>query len=620
MTAAVTTPQKETVSCPPTGSAGGGDQFEDADDSSSSAAEGQPISSSSCSSIKPTSTATTAMTEKPSPSPAAPPSTSTSPPSKSKSADTMNKDTTTVVVSPVTPEPDLSMATTMIQNNSTSAYAATGAKPNKTEKRTQQQQPHPQPPYLLPIPVPAAVAAAVAASTAPMIPTAASLNMNMLAAASALPSASMNMLVHASIAQLLVQRSQQQQQQQLCHLQLHQVPQQQDQQPPPPPPPKRKVGRPKKDKSAKKEKKPKPAKKSKAGVKYCNKQIDKWKVRYEEAKEYAKTNGHCMIPNEYPTNPLLGGWAKRQRYQYQVLKKGETTKIHPNGSRNSSISIERIRLLEDIGFCWQHKDHKWHARFDELAHFCKEYGHAAVPTTYEENQGLAGWVKVQRRQYKLFSLGKKSSMTPARIRLLNKLHFCWSIKDIAPLWVEEGTTNPNANDSRPLGGALAAAVVANIENTAAAVMGNYNNNNYNKEAPTSATDALKFLKQQADGSDNDEKVGSPASLKPSDKQEMSEAPQNNGEKNGMDVDVSSSLKQQLKDNAKEPPSSKTEAMEEDDPKAETTGTSTSIAEKKESSSLSSSSSDNKVMVDHDSERVKVVDEADAISALLSFGR
>ncbi|KAL3932578.1 MAG: hypothetical protein SGBAC_010787 [Bacillariaceae sp.] len=318
----------------------------------------------------------------------------------------------TLRASPVSPEPD-SMSTDVIPLHRKTA---------KSKTTTRQE------PYILP---------------GPAAPIGSSFN-------------SMNMLVHASLAHLLnpsrpqdPPHQHQHQHQQPQHHHPHHQPVQ--------PPTKKKVGRPKKDKSAAtKERKPKPklAKKSSSnkpkGVKYCNKQIDKWKIRYEEAKEYAKTNGHCMIPNEYPENPLLGGWAKRQRYQYQVLKKGETNKIHPNGSRNSSISLERINLLEDIGFCWQHKDHKWHARYAELVKFVKEYGHAAVPTTYDDNQGLAGWVKVQRRQYKLFALHKKSSMTPARIKLLNKVDFCWSIKETAQLppgLVDKLITSNNSNNN-----------------------------------------------------------------------------------------------------------------------------------------------------------------------------
>ncbi|CAJ1931245.1 unnamed protein product [Cylindrotheca closterium] len=183
-------------------------------------------------------------------------------------------------------------------------------------------------------------------------------------------------------------------------------------------------------------------KKTSKGCKYAAKNIDKWNVRYEEAKEFALQNGNCMIPNEYEANPSLGCWAKRQRYQYQVFRKlnrDNTQDNNTNGdnddgkiSSSSSMTSDRVALLEKIGFCWHHKDHRWLVRYGELLKFIKEYGHAGVPTTCIENQELAGWVKVQRRQYRLFAMHQKSSMSIERVAMLNKVGFIWSIKDEAP--------------------------------------------------------------------------------------------------------------------------------------------------------------------------------------------
>ncbi|CAJ1954090.1 unnamed protein product [Cylindrotheca closterium] len=162
---------------------------------------------------------------------------------------------------------------------------------------------------------------------------------------------------------------------------------------------------------------------------YQTKNAGKWSKRYEEAKAFIKTHGHGLIPNQYSPNPDLGGWAKRQRYQYQLFTKNRNN-VRANGTCKSSISEERIELLNKIGFCWQHKTSKWENRYEDLKRFVQKYGHAAVPTTFAEDQTLSGWVKVQRRQYKLFLTGEKSSMTMERINLLNKLGFCWSIKNI----------------------------------------------------------------------------------------------------------------------------------------------------------------------------------------------
>jgi hypothetical protein len=48
-----------------------------------------------------------------------------------------------------------------------------------------------------------------------------------------------------------------------------------------------------------------------------------------------------------------------------------------------------------------------------------------VPRAYSENSKLAHWVSKQRKKYKLQQQGKKSQMTPARIRELESLGFQW---------------------------------------------------------------------------------------------------------------------------------------------------------------------------------------------------
>mmetsp|Transcript_8950 Transcript_8950/g.21298 ORF Transcript_8950/g.21298 Transcript_8950/m.21298 type:complete len:328 (-) Transcript_8950:178-1161(-) len=115
-----------------------------------------------------------------------------------------------------------------------------------------------------------------------------------------------------------------------------------------------------------------------------------------------------------------------------------------DGCRLSSISPSRVIQLEKIGFCWHHKDHRWLVRYGELLKFIKHHGHAGVPTTYEGNQELAGWVKVQRRQYKLFTQNQKSSMSIERVAMLNKVGFIWSIKDL-PLAMDEVVAKAEEN-------------------------------------------------------------------------------------------------------------------------------------------------------------------------------
>jgi len=195
--------------------------------------------------------------------------------------------------------------------------------------------------------------------------------------------------------------------------------------------PKSKKARPVNKQTAKdspKSKKEKPS--NKRTKKHNDSRTEKWNQRYKEAKEFAKKHGHCLIPNVYPANPDLGSWAKRQRYQYSLFTSKDSPRYKEN-SRSCAIDPERIKKLDSIGFCWHHKNNRWMQRYKELLQFVEKYGHTSVPTWHEENQGLAGWVKVQRRQYRLFQMRQKTAMTEDRIKLLNKVGFTWSCKDPA---------------------------------------------------------------------------------------------------------------------------------------------------------------------------------------------
>jgi hypothetical protein len=63
---------------------------------------------------------------------------------------------------------------------------------------------------------------------------------------------------------------------------------------------------------------------------------------FNEVKKYHSTYGHCNIPR---TVPRLGDWVNNQR---RLKKK------YDNGER-SSLTSERVRMLDDINFQWNLK-------------------------------------------------------------------------------------------------------------------------------------------------------------------------------------------------------------------------------------------------------------------------
>jgi len=147
-------------------------------------------------------------------------------------------------------------------------------------------------------------------------------------------------------------------------------------------------------------------------------QAEIWSEKFEDLIEFRKMFGHCHVPHYYHENAPLAQWVKRQRYQYKLKVDG----------KRSTLSDERIRLLNKIGFIWNSHDAVWEERWNELAMYKRIHGDCIVPSNYEKNPQLAVWVKRQRRQYKFYNEGKPTSMTKERIAKLEKLGFAWDCR------------------------------------------------------------------------------------------------------------------------------------------------------------------------------------------------
>jgi hypothetical protein len=146
---------------------------------------------------------------------------------------------------------------------------------------------------------------------------------------------------------------------------------------------------------------------------------EKWVFLFDELVKFKKDHGHCLVPHKYPQNPQLARWVKRQRRQYKLKLKGNKT---------STMTDDRIKSLNDIGFVWDSHEIIWNERFNQLVAYKQTFGHCRVPSYSKEFPQLASWVKCQRRQYKMFcDDNKSSSITEDRIRLLNRIGFIWEV-------------------------------------------------------------------------------------------------------------------------------------------------------------------------------------------------
>ena len=118
---------------------------------------------------------------------------------------------------------------------------------------------------------------------------------------------------------------------------------------------------------------------------------------------------------------MLASWVKRQRYQFKKLREGKP----------STMTEDRIRILEKIGFVWESHANAWGDRMAEMRQFISIHGHGGVPNKYPSNPKLASWAKSQRRQLKLIHDGrlKPSKVVMKRFKELESVGFHWDIKD-----------------------------------------------------------------------------------------------------------------------------------------------------------------------------------------------
>jgi len=115
-------------------------------------------------------------------------------------------------------------------------------------------------------------------------------------------------------------------------------------------------------------------------------------------------------------HPTLGEWVSTQRKQYSIWTKG----------KKSAITQERIDLLNGIGFEWSvRRKTSWMDKFREMQKYREAHGDCLVRRGHPT---LGEWVSTQRKQYSIWTKGKKSAITQERIDLLNGIGFEWVLR------------------------------------------------------------------------------------------------------------------------------------------------------------------------------------------------
>jgi Fe2+ transport system protein FeoA len=72
-------------------------------------------------------------------------------------------------------------------------------------------------------------------------------------------------------------------------------------------------------------------------------QRERWETMLDRLGEYKAQHGDCLVPREYKQNPKLGRWVAEQRTRYK------------------SLTAERRKRLEDLGFVVDARNEQWDA-------------------------------------------------------------------------------------------------------------------------------------------------------------------------------------------------------------------------------------------------------------------
>ena len=136
-----------------------------------------------------------------------------------------------------------------------------------------------------------------------------------------------------------------------------------------------------------------------------------WNRMLQELKEFKQQHGHCVVNTGGAIGTRLSNWVKEQRRMRKRLTKSQRAS------------------LDELGFVWEEvqkkkNDIKWDAKFDQLKHFKRVYGHAQVPVEWPENPQLGTWVRRQRKLY------WKGLLPDDRETKLRSLGFVWKVFDV----------------------------------------------------------------------------------------------------------------------------------------------------------------------------------------------
>ena len=127
----------------------------------------------------------------------------------------------------------------------------------------------------------------------------------------------------------------------------------------------------------------------------------KWRMKYSALKKFHKQSGSCRVPPGTIVDGIkLNGWVSELR------------------KKRSTLSAERVNLLDSIGFVWEVFTEQWDYNYSLLKSFLAREGHCRVNQYHVESGVRLGyWVSKQR--------GSKNQLSANQIKLLESINFSW---------------------------------------------------------------------------------------------------------------------------------------------------------------------------------------------------
>lgn len=163
-----------------------------------------------------------------------------------------------------------------------------------------------------------------------------------------------------------------------------------------------------------------------------------WLEKFAQLKKYVQEYGDTLVPRQH----ALGAWVWWQRREYKAFREkkkleseqqnletsGSTTDAGATSSSSgkSGMTEERIQLLESQDFIWEPKEYLWNLRFEELREWMTLNGHGAV-TLRKNSDPLELWASRQRKMYRQYCNGEKTSLTKERIQKLQSIGFIFEV-------------------------------------------------------------------------------------------------------------------------------------------------------------------------------------------------